>query len=325
MSGSGRTGSSRGSIAILALWVLVMLSILAIGLSQAVRQKIHTAEHFRMRAGLRLAGEAAAKKVIADIQNSPLTQGSIATGKEWYAGILGQTLSFSQAGAEVNFVIEDENSKININKANIFVLTNLFEDVARLGSEEAARLADEIVDFRDEDDYVTGDAQNGGSERGAYRQAGLKNGPKNRDFEFIEELQQVKGMTKEIYSFVENYITIYGDGPVNVNTCKAETLYALGLLPSLADKIISVRDGKSAGTGGFFPEVTKIKTIVAGYYTLSKQEEESLDHAIEQNELTVVSDVFRIKGITRIPRTDASGRFMCVYVTRDGIRYWVQA
>ena len=319
--------SSRGSIAIAALWVLVILSFLAIGLAESVRQKITVAEGLRARQELRLAAGAAVRKVIADIQGSPAS--GLATGKEWYAGIFGRALNFSTGEAEAEFTIEDENSKVNLNTATLDELANLFEYAARLGSDEATRLAGEVIDYRDEDDYVTGDGKDGGSEKGAYRQAGLPYGPKNRDFEFIEELLQVKGMTKEIYSFVESYITIYGNGRLDVNTCSRESLLAIGLLPSLADKIIAVREG--SGENGppsgtvVFPEAVKIEEIISTHYKMSPEERQSLLHALTQDELDVVSGTFRILGRTRVPRTGAIGHFVCVYASRTGIRYWAES
>ena len=321
-------GGVRGSVAIMALWALVILAFLAISLGQGVRQSMMTAGHLRAREELRLAGEAAVKKTISDIQGSSRSAGNTISGNEWYSGILGHTLSFSLRNATAHFVIEDENSKINLNTANAYLLANLFESVGRAGTEEAERLADAVMDFRDTDDHVSGEGRDGGSEKGVYRQAGLLVVPKNADFEFIEELRLVKGMTKEIYSFIENYITIYGDGRVNINTSSKEKLCALGIVPSLADKLIEIRHGE--GPKGpeedvtVFKDISKISETVSSRYLLSPVEQESLDHALTQGEFCVSSGIFKITGRTKISGADLSGRFECVYVTGVGICYWVQ-
>ncbi len=232
----------------------------------------------------------------------------------------------STGNAEVNFIIEDENAKINLNTASAFVLQNFFRFVGRTSDVQAEALADAVIDYRDSDDYVTGQEQNAGSERGVYRQAGLAYGPKNHDFEFIEELALVPGMTKEIYSFVENYITIYGEGRVNINTCGKEALCAAGLEPELADKILALRSGKgTSGAGHFvFTDVSTVIKAVSDAYKLSPQEAGSLDRAIVHGEFCVASNAFRIKGRTRIPGQEYAGKFVCVYVARNGIRYWAQ-
>ncbi len=321
-------GDERGSVAVMALWALVILVFLSISLSQSVRQSMMTARHLHAREELRLAGEAAVKMTISDIQSSSQTIGNTVSGNEWYFGILGHTLSFSLGDATASFILEDENSKINLNTANTYLLTNLFQNVGGVGSEEAARLADAVVDFRDTDDHVSGEGANGGSERGVYRQAGLTLPPKNSNFEFIQELRLVKGVTKEIYSFVENYITIYGDGRVNINTASKEKLCSFGIVASLADKLIEIRSG--AGLKGpeaepsVFTDVSKIAETVSKRYLLSPVEEESLNHALTQGEFCVSSGIFKITGRTKVSNTNFSGRFECVYATGVGIRYWVQ-
>ena len=59
----------------------------------------------------------------------------------------------------------------------------------------AAALVDAIVDFRDEDDLHCLQ----GAEDRDYADAGLPRGAKDAAFEAVEELQQVLGMTREIY------------------------------------------------------------------------------------------------------------------------------
>jgi general secretion pathway protein K len=66
-------------------------------------------------------------------------------------------------------------------------------------------LADAVADFRDADDFPHAR----GAEEGDYGAAGLAWGPKNAPFEAVEELQQVFGMTAEIYARVAPYLTVY--------------------------------------------------------------------------------------------------------------------
>ena len=54
----------------------------------------------------------------------------------------------------------------------------------------------------------------------------------------LDEILLVKGMNKEIYDKLINFVTIYGDGAVNINTASKEVLEALGLADSLVDKIL---------------------------------------------------------------------------------------
>ena len=309
---------SKGSVAIAALWVTVILSLLAVALAQGVRQKMRIFQHLSLKEQSRQLGESAVKKVIAEMQSAPVTLGDTATGNEWYTKRLGENERFVIETSPADFVIEDENSKININKADIPVLENLFGLLARCSAEEARQLSEAMQDFRDTDDFVTGET-NGGSERGAWRQAGLAWGPKNGDFELTQELLLVKGVTKEIYSLLENYITIYGDGRVNVNTCRKEVLAALGLPASLAEKILDARKTF------VFKRSSAIAQDLSRLTPLTGEEKGVLMHSIAHNEFCVTSDHFRIHGTARIFDPPFSSRFACVYGVKDGIRYWAEA
>lgn len=320
--------NSRGSVAILALWVVVLLAFLAVSLGGNMRQKITVFERLQLRQEISEAAESTVKKLIADIQSSDASTNDTATGNEWYHGHVGKTQSFGVGRASAEFVIQDENDKINLNKASPVQLASLFRLAAHLEAEKADFLANAVVDFRDADDFVTADLNGGGSEGGSYRQAGLGHVPKNRDFEFIEELLLVKGMSKDIYNFVQNYITIYGSGRVNINTCDGEALLALDLPAKLADKIIGTRHGPDQKEGTVddfvFKNTPQIAQDVAQFYELSEDEKESLRRSAVRNEFCVSSEFFKISGRVRIHEPRAEGRFVCVYGAKDGIKYWAQ-
>ena len=72
----------------------------------------------------------------------------------------------------------------------------------------AQSLAAATADFRDKDSVP----RTLGAEAAEYRAVGLAWGPKNAPFEAVEELQQVLGVTKEIYDRVGPYLTVYSVG-----------------------------------------------------------------------------------------------------------------
>ena len=67
---------------------------------------------------------------------------------------------------------------------------------------------------------------------------------KNAEYETLDEIMLVKGMTRDMYDKLINYVTIYGDGAVNINTASKDVLESLGLTDTLVDKILSLRRGK---------------------------------------------------------------------------------
>ncbi len=68
-------------------------------------------------------------------------------------------------------------------------------------------MSDSIVDFRDPDNFV----RPHGAEVAEYRTASLSWGPKNAPFDGTEELQQVLGMTNEIYERSAAHLTAFSD------------------------------------------------------------------------------------------------------------------
>ena len=110
----------------------------------------------------------------------------------------------------VQISIQDERGKIDLNEASEAILAALFEWVG-VDRGKAQSLAAAIADFRDADDL----RRLNGAEKADYRTAGLVWGPKNAPFEATEELQQVSGMTAEIYERVAAHLTIYTVGVIN--------------------------------------------------------------------------------------------------------------
>ena len=308
---------TQGSVAVLALWTALILAFLAVALAQSAQQKTVFFRHLRAKALARTLVDSAVKKTVADIQAAPISLQETATGREWYYEVLGKPQHFAMGEGSADFEMEDENSKINLNKAGADELSNLFYFAGHMNTNEAVQLAEAVLDFRDTDDFVT--EEYSGSEKGDYRQAGLGYDPKNRDFEYIQELLLVKGVTKELYGSVNASITVYGNGRVNINTCLKQTLQALGAEASLADKILEMRK-----KGFIFKDVSTLSKDLSRSYSLSDAENASLRHLIVQRKLSVTSDHFALDGRAHIDEPPFSSHFHCVYGVMVGIRYWAE-
>lgn len=66
----------------------------------------------------------------------------------------------------------------------------------------------------------------------------------SRPFKYKEALLLVDGITKEIFDQVRDYITVYSDGSINVNTASVEVLNATGLNGSAINNFRMGRDNK---------------------------------------------------------------------------------
>jgi len=86
-----------------------------------------------------------------------------------------------------------------------------------------------ISDWTDSDN----ESQNGGSEETIE----ANHLPLNRSFIYIEEIQKVPGVTKEIYQLLKPHITVYGSKGLNLNHVHSDILRALNMSEVMADEI----------------------------------------------------------------------------------------
>ena len=117
------------------------------------------------------------------IDNSPERGGATAHPHEW---------SFD--GVAVRVEMRDESAKIDVNTASDALLRGLLVSIG-LTDEEATRLVDAILDWRDPDSLK----RVNGAEESDYQAAGLTYRPANAPFQAIEEIQLVLGMRPDIY------------------------------------------------------------------------------------------------------------------------------
>lgn len=160
--------------------------------------------------------------------------------------------------------LSDETSRLDINKALPQMLTQLLIQRG-VDEDEAEEIAYCIIDWRDEDNDI-GKEPNFerllGAENEYYQ--GLDNAYpcKNSKFEMIQELLLVKGISPEIFyggkdkegnvfSGIKDYVTIYTDGSVNINTAPEEVIFALfgPDFEQLSQKIAAYRRGRDGTIG----------------------------------------------------------------------------
>lgn len=123
--------------------------------------------------------------------------------------------------------IDDEAGKVDLNGASAGLLQRLFSgfaDDARHG--EVATRA--LLDFRDADDV----RRNNGAEARDYTVAGLAFGPSNAPLFAVEELEQVLGVSRELYLKVRPFVTVHSRrSGVDPTVASPTLLAALGGKP----------------------------------------------------------------------------------------------
>jgi general secretion pathway protein K len=104
-----------------------------------------------------------------------------------------------------------------------------------------------VIDWTDSDDQVTClpfvKNQNTGAESSYYGTLTPPYQCKNAPLDSIEELLSVKGVTPEVFALIRDYVTVYGNGEININCASKHIVESLSekIDPALAQLIIDRR------------------------------------------------------------------------------------
>jgi type II secretory pathway component PulK len=223
-----RRAHRRGQSLVIVLWVIGLISAAA---GTAVMKSTHDVRIGRIPlAGLRAkavaqAGVARAAELVAlddpavDHLNDMWATGVDPQTQEQRLEDIGVGDGMFSIGVvrEGLFVpgLTDEQGKLNLNTADPGAVRRLVELVGPGSGAAPDDIAAAVADWRDAPD-------------GAHC-AGTVPACHNAPFDTVDELRLVPGMTPELFTALERYVTVYGTGTVNANTAPAEVLSALGL------------------------------------------------------------------------------------------------
>ena len=157
-----------------------------------------------------------------------------------------------EEGENIQYGMIDEERKINIKLSNLEKLTNYKEILKRLSPGLTEEIINAIIDWQDGGDFDSVRSP-GGAEDFDY-EAEYGYSCKDADFETIEELLLVKGMTIDLFDEIKDYITVYTDGKININTAPKEVLTAViddgkGTYERLVTDIVNWRNGDDGVEG----------------------------------------------------------------------------
>ncbi len=226
----------HGVALILVMWITTLLAILLGSFALIARTENLEARHLFDTTRARYAAEAGLNLAVFQLRlPDPTTR--------WVAD--GRPNDFDYEGFRVSVSITDDSGKIDLNTADVTVLTQMFVGNG-IDPAKAEQLAAAIIDWRDPDDLVTPN----GAESNEYKSAGYAYEPANKPFTTVSEVQQVIGMNYEIYRRIEPAITLYtGRGTPSPAYATFESLMALpGMTADIANQLIQQRQQIPAGT-----------------------------------------------------------------------------
>lgn len=209
---SRKSRSARsGVVLLMVLWTLLLLTILVASFVQSSSTEGLQARHMLNTTRARYAAEAGMHRAVYELGNPVQTE-------RWKGD--GRTYEFYVDDAKVSVQLIDETGKIDINQADLRLMTQLFQ-TAGLDQRSAEGMAARVQDWKDPDDAIT----QGGAEKAEYAAADLNYGPRNQLFVTVGELQQILGMSYELYTQIEPMLTINaGIGLPNLAFAQADVM-----------------------------------------------------------------------------------------------------
>jgi len=312
------------------LWSFCLLSSLAVIMSQGVRQKKMLAQRLEDQDKLHLIAEAGVKAAVTELKKENLKSfdyfgdlwsNNITAFKDVNIGDGKFNVCYSQPDSsgtpETCWGLVDEERKINLNTAEMQVLRRLSRVVLGFNETQAQEFAASIVDWRDPDSELS--IPLGSAEDTYYEDLKYPYAAKDADFEVLDELLLVKGIDKDIFQKIKDYLTVYGSGKININTASKEVLLALGLDEAIVRKILLSRAGQDGaeGTGddNIFDSVTNIIPKLSRVNRLSDAELAQLSQV--QDEFTTSSSIFTIRSVAKLNQKKNTIEATCV-VDRNG-------
>ncbi len=213
---AGGSARENGIALFMVLWVLILLSAIATEFCFAMRTEVNMVRNFKEQTTayyIAVAGLNRAIKELVRNEASPekkklLPDGEEETGdtkERWRMNTDIPPVSFGDGAFKVH--IGNEAGKINLNTASQSLLKMMLNGFD-LDEQEKNVIVDSIMDWRDENDLH----RMNGAENDYYQSLKEPYECKNGDFDTVEELMLVRGVTPEIfYGGLKSMASVFQD------------------------------------------------------------------------------------------------------------------
>ena len=199
-----KKGCEQGIALMLVLWIITLLTIIAVGLTTTQRTESALAANQVGGATFRAQADAAIQFTALNLLTQPPVEAladNIAMENQGFWVPDGQPRLWRWGDEALEIRIINEASLIDLNMADPSLLLGLMKAV---GVQNPEHLVDAILDWRDQDEFHLAN----GAEDEQYAAAGLPYGAKDGPFDSVEELGQVMGFDKELYQALAPVLTV---------------------------------------------------------------------------------------------------------------------
>lgn len=241
-----RARSERGVALMLVLWLIVVLASVAAAAVSTVRRQSDVVVNLRAAAEARAAAESGVVVVLEELRIAFSATSDFADLPGAYPRMVGRLERLGQQAlgkARFQVAVVDLNARIDLNRSDVTTLATFLGTF--VGEGEARSLADALLDWRDPD----GVPRPTGAEAEAYAASGSGFAPPDRPLRRLEELPHIAGFTEEIAAAIAPYVTVWGDGRLNVNTAPERVLAAFpGIGAQGASAVLGQRGEQGVGS-----------------------------------------------------------------------------
>jgi general secretion pathway protein K len=276
----------RGFIVVVVLCMIICMAVLLLGFNYQSRSNLRVVDNFQKstkslncaRAGLNIA--IAAIKDTGDTEAKKLSLNQLSEENTLDVGDGNCSITITEESAKLNVnLLIDKNGKPNRTKIDqLLRLIDLLNKGSSNQSHIGYGLVPSIIDWIDNDDKVTHlpfiKYENSGAESAYYGNLETPYRCRNAPLEATEELLLVKGITPQVFKRIRDYLTVYGDGKININSASKRIIESLSeqMDPALArmiidrrkfkpfDSIVELRDVPGM-TDGIYNTIRKTATV----------------------------------------------------------------
>lgn len=320
--------NNKGSIFVFTLWVIFILATFSVYIAYNAYTRIKFIKRIEARQKLRLAAESAVYRVMGIIKAEDAIEPKLVFSRvvkdiqkrDDTENLKGYNYNIDINDCSVRCGVYDEERALNVNRCEFDPLKYIVMAEAGLEEKKAEITAGSIIDWRDDDNERRNQRQEiMNSEDMYYKLAKMPYTPKNRRYDNIYELTLVKDVTPEVYENIRPYVTVYGNGKININTCSLAALRSIGINPKLAENIMLLRTIKGKGVC-LFPDESAVISILDEAFKITENEKIIILNLLNTKQLGVESNNYRIEAIAEAGKSKMS--VQCVMTQSGCILYW---
>ncbi len=229
----------RGFALLIVLWSVVLLSLLATGITSAGRTEVQLASNIRRAAAAQAAADAGVAAAVFHATDAP--------GQAWPAD--GRPHQMPFGAYTVTIRIADEDRKVNPNLAPPDLMAALL-GASGVDPSAAASLAQSIAAWHMSSGHEQLDAQ--------YQAAGRTAGPSGVPFRSVDDLGLVIGMTPQVLARLRPFLSVYAATPLDgdqADPVVRDALRSLGTVATAAPSpptVIEITSDAQARDGSRF-------------------------------------------------------------------------